>query len=454
MRIALFASDSVPLKDVAEFLRREGVEALPFALNAAERVRELEAGIEKGVLIAPRHGAGDATESVSRLLESKGPLLLCAPQPDNDDRRLLMELGAAEIITPRSWSAEHVAERILGQLILDGDTQPSGSGNLRGATRIMCELYKMMEVVAPLPDPALILGETGTGKELVAREIHRLSGRPDKFLAINCGELSLELAGSDLFGHRKGSFTGATEARVGLLAEAGSGTVFLDEIGELDLKAQSILLRALEEKKVRRVGANQLEEVKARFLLATNRDLEVECEAGRFRHDLFERMQGFTLELKPLRERRADIPLLVQGFVSEFNQDLKKELQVPTGACDCLFDYDWPGNIRELRAAVRSAAAFAGDSQFISAFHLREATMRRRKQGKSIPVASPDNKGYTVAFDPNTDKWKEFSKRAQSYYFRAILEATGGNKEKAIALSGLSRSQFYEKLKEISSREE
>jgi DNA-binding NtrC family response regulator len=454
MTIALFSSDVVSLNGVAAFLRREGVEALPFTLDAVARLRELEATIEKGVLIVPKHGAGEATESVSRLLGDQRALLLCAPQPDNDDRKLLKELGAAEIITPRTWNAEHIAERILAQLILDNDVQPNASGTLRGATRVMREMYAKLEIISLLPDAVIILGETGTGKELVAKEIHRLSGRPDKLVAVNCAELSIELAGSDLFGHKKGSFTGATEARQGLLAEAGHGTIFLDEIGELDFKGQAILLRVLEEKKVRRVGANQLEEVHARFLLATNRDLEIECEAGRFRQDLFERIRGFTLELKPLRERLADIPLLVQCFVSDFNRELQKQIHVPEGAYDCLFDYDWPGNIRELRGAVRNAAAFAGEGGSISTFHLRESILRRRKQIKRVsPASSGDNVAF-VPFNPNTDTWREVLKRAQSIYFRSILEATGGSKEKAISLSGLGRTQFYEKLKEIDSSDE
>ena len=454
MTIALFASDSVPLKDVAAFLRDEGVEAIPFPLKSGARISRLEPVIQKGVLIVSKHGAGDVTESVGRLLGDNRTLILCAPQPDNNDRQLLIELGATAIITPRTWEAEHIGERILSQLILDGDVQPNKSGNLRGATRTMRELYEELAIIAPLSDPVLILGETGTGKELVAGEIHRLSIKRDKFVVINCGELSLELAGSDLFGHKKGSFTGATETRQGLLAAAEHGTVFLDEIGELDLKAQAFLLRVLEEKRIRRVGANQFEEVNARFLLATNRDLETECTAGRFRQDLFERIRGFTVELKPLRERRADIPLLAQHFVSEFNQELKEDRQIPSGAFDCLFEYDWQGNVRELRAALRKAAAFADKSGFISVFHLLESTLRRRKQKNFASFISSENQGHVVAFDPNTDKWKDFIKRAQSIYFRSILKATSGNREKAISLSGLSRSQFYEKLKEIDLREE
>lgn len=451
MSIALFASDPVPLSDVATLLLREGVEARPFALNLGARAHSVDVDIHKAVLIAPRHGAGEATERVSRLLGDGRALILCAPQPDNSARRLLTELGAADIITPRTWSADHIAERILGRLILDGEVQPLASGGLRGATQAMRGLYKELAVIAPLSDPVLVLGETGTGKELVAGEIHRLSGRGGRLVAVNCGELSVELAGSDLFGHKKGSFTGATEARQGLLAQAGPGTVFLDEIGELDPKAQAILLRVLEEKKVRPVGGNRLEDVEARFVLATNRDLEAESEEGRFRRDLFERIRGFTVELEPLRRRRADIPLLVDHFVKEFNHELGRTLRIPDGAFDCLFDYDWRGNIRELRAAVRRDAAFADQDGYLSVLDLLEATSRMRKQNRAAPADGRD--GNAVAFDPLRDKWKDFIKRAQAVYFRSILKAAGGNREKAVALSGLSRSQFYEKLKDLESEE-
>src|SRR5205085_9780441 len=150
-------------------------------------------------------------------------------------------------------------------------------------------------------------------------------------------------------------------------------------------KAQAILLRVLEEKQVRRLGSNETEAVPARIVLATNRDLEMECGAGRFRQDLFERIRGFTLELQPLRDRRADIPLLVRRFLAEFNQETSRDVQLPSGAFDCLFNYEWVGNIRELRAAVRKAAAFADPAGSISILHLLQATRRshKRKPGSS-----------------------------------------------------------------------
>jgi two-component system response regulator HydG len=448
--IALFTTESSLLQSVASILAGEGLDVRAIAWDAMRSFASLGPEIDKGVLVVTKHGAGEPTAWVRRLLADGRRLILCTPQTDIQSYQLLEELGANEIITPRTWQPEHVAERVLAQLILDGDVTPSACGRLRGASRVMRDLYRDMAVIAPLSDPVLILGETGTGKELVAGELHNLSGRPDKFLPINCGELSLELAGSDLFGHKKGSFTGATEARQGLLAEAGRGTIFLDEIGELDLKAQAILLRVLEERKVRRVGSNQMEDVPARIVLATNRDLESECEEGRFRKDLFERIRGFALELCPLRERRDDIPLLVHYFLAEFSRETGRVLKLVGGALDGLFDYEWPGNVRELRAAVRRAAAFANPDGFVTDWQLSPATRRGRKRAEPGGSPGPDNAKYFVTFDPAVDTWKDFLERAQAVYFQALLTDTGNNKTEAHRRSGLSSSQFYEKIKSIS----
>lgn len=444
MTIALFSTDLAFIRSVELVLADEGLDVRAFEWDSLRALAALGPEVGKGVLIVNKHGAGDPTAWVRRLLTGDRRLILCSPQIDAEGYQLLRELGATEIITPRTWQAEHVAERVLAQLIMDGDITPAECGRLRGASRAMRALYREMQVMAPLADPVLILGETGTGKDLVAGELHKLSGRPDKFLPVNCGELSRELAGSDLFGHKRGSFTGATEARQGLLAEAGRGTMFLDEIGELDLKAQAILLRVLEEKKVRRIGSNQAEEVPARIVLATNRDLDVECEEGRFRQDLFERIRGFALELCPLRERREDIPLLAYHFLQEFSLETGRELTLPSSALDGLCAYDWPGNVRELRAAVRRAAAFAGPDGVVTDWQLSPATRRRRKG-----AAGPADVKNFVPFDPETDTWREFLERAQGAYFKALLKATGNNKAEARRRSGLSSSQFYEKIKSI-----
>jgi transcriptional regulator with GAF, ATPase, and Fis domain len=379
---------------------------------------------------------GEATSRVRAALLKGCRLLLCIPLPV--ERSVLMDWGADDIITPASMSARHVAERILAQLISEELVQPYRCGGLYGATSQMRELYSHIETVARLDDPLLILGETGTGKELVAREVHERSVRQDIYVAVNCAELNPELFGSELFGHEKGAFTNAIQTRRGLLAEAEKGTVFLDEIGDLDLQAQAKLLRVLEDKKIRRIGANHWEDVPVRILLATNRNLEGDCLSGRFRSDLFERIRGFIIELPPLRERKADIPLLMKHFLAAYNDEYKLHLDIPLGAIDSLFRYSWPGNVRELRAAVRRAAAYADTSGHISSLILQEAT-----RGRKTNVSK-----NSVEFNPSTDTWRDVQKLAQEAYFRAILAETKGNKDVAIKLSGLGKSQFYEKLHE------
>jgi DNA-binding NtrC family response regulator len=442
MSIALIASDPISLGDLVHLLNQEGVAVHSCSLEASLKCLS-DGSFEKAVLIVAQHGAGAQIEKVRSTFGTGRHLILCSPQPSNADRQLLLELGADEVITPRTWHPTHSAERILAQLILEREIQPSSHGGLQGATKMMQNLYRDIETVSPLSDTVLILGETGTGKELIAREIHRLSGRSDNFIALNCAELSVELSGSDLFGHKKGSFTGATETRHGLLAEAGGGTAFFDEIGEFDLSAQAKLLRVLEDKTVRRVGSNTWEMIHARFILATNRDLEGECQKGTFRTDLFHHINDLTLKTVPLREHLSDIPLLVEHFVAEFNREYNQSLRVPSSALDRLFEYQWPGNVRELRGIVRKAAAYADQTGYINAVRLQEATRHRLH---SSPLKN------SVEFDVISNKWRDVLNRAQLAYFTALLNATSGNKEEAAKRAGLSRSQFYEKLKEINSK--
>lgn len=440
MTIALFASKQVLLPQVAAALEREGVNVASFILHEELNRSRFKGSIEKGVLISPERGVvdvGEQTERAREIIGQQRRLILCAPQPSAPDRLTLLECGASEIIEPQSWAAEHIAVRILGQLILDADIQTSRLGDLCGATRLMRDLYDHIQKLALVSEPVLIRGETGTGKELVAGEIHKFNNRSDTYIPVNCPEISQELLSSELFGHKKGAFTGADRDRVGLIAAAGKGTVFLDEIGDLDLQAQAKLLRVLEYRKVRRVGANNLEDVEARMVLATNRNLEDACEEGSFRRDLLERIRGFTLELPPLRERKADIPLLVHHFVEEYNKEHTCELKVPPEGIDCLFRYDWPGNVRELRAVIRKAALYADTAGCISSIILQESVRGRE-------IKAPRN---SIPFDPAVDTWRDVASRAWSIYSRSLLAQTNGNKEAAAKQSGLSRSQFFERIK-------
>ncbi|HEX8251340.1 MAG TPA: sigma 54-interacting transcriptional regulator [Pyrinomonadaceae bacterium] len=452
MSIALLGTEIIFLPEVARLLKSEEVKVYHSVLEDLLK-NKIADDVESVFLIVPKHGTGELISFARKWIGKERKLILCAPQSYMNSSWLLKEMGANEIITPRSWKkAEDIAERILAQLILDGNITPTASGCLKGGTKQMRDLYKEIDITAKVSDPALILGETGTGKELVAREIHLQSQRRGKFVTINCGELGREMINSELFGHKKGAFTGAIDTRQGLFALAGGGSIFLDEIGELDSAAQAVLLRVLENAEMRQVGSNEPTKILARFILATNRNLEEECSAHRFRQDLLERIRGFAISLCPLRERRADIPLLVNHFIAEFCQEYDKKLYLPEGIYECLFNYDWIGNVRELRAAVRRAAANADSEGKVDFYQLLQATLRKGHQ--EMPASEGASEKNIISFNPKCDSWKDIMKHAQDIYFPAIIESAGGNKEEARRVSGLGKSQFYEKLREINKESE
>src|SRR5919107_2213411 len=232
---------------------------------------------------------------------------------------------------------------------------------LVGRSPAMIELYKEIARVAPSRSTVLITGESGTGKELVARSIHKHSPRASRpFVPVNCGALAETLLESELFGYVRGAFTGAASDRKGLWEEAEGGTLFLDEAGETSPAMQVKLLRALQEGEVRRVGSTKPVNVDARVVAATNRDLEKEVRAGRFREDLFYRLSVVNLRVPPLRERRGDIPLLAERFLSAASENANRaRLRLTEEALSRLVSYDWPGNVRELESAVEYAALHA-----------------------------------------------------------------------------------------------
>ncbi|HWP55811.1 MAG TPA: sigma-54 dependent transcriptional regulator [Pyrinomonadaceae bacterium] len=333
-----------------------------------------------------------------------------------------------------------MSERILSQIALDKQIEPNQLGGLRGASMKIRELYSDIEKLARLSETVLLIGETGTGKELVARELHNRSGRTGPYTPINCPEISPELISSELFGHVKGAFTGADKTRPGLIASAANGTVFLDEIGDLDLPSQSKLLRVLEDRTIRKVGANVFESVNARIVLATNRNLKLACDEGTFRVDLYERIRGFKVDVPPLRTRKSDIPLLAHHFVSEYDKEYNTAHRIADASVDCLFRYDWPGNVRELRGVIRRATAYADANGFISAWVLQE----------SVRTPEAMIQSNAVPFDPAVDSWMDIQNRAERAYFSALLAHTGGKRDAAMKRSGLHKTQFFAKLKKLS----
>lgn len=439
--LTLMAADTEQLSAIASCLKRND---LPIAvLNVAALASGAESPDPGPVfLFLPDKNLipnGELTKRVRDSLGSERRLVLCMPLTTH--RKQLLEMGADDIIIPASPSPTDVAERILGEVISSGHIQPTSCGQLRGATEPMRKLYREIETVASFErEPMLILGETGSGKELVARELHNQSSRANgPLIAVNVGELQSELFGSDLFGHRKGAFTTAISERKGLIQTAEGGTLFLDEIGTLETSLQIKLLRVLEDRAVRKLGDNESVKVDVHFVFATNKNLEEECEVGRFQRDLFARIRAITLNVPPLRERRADIPLLCDHFLQEFNREYGRECIIPPNAIDCLFKYDWPENVRELRNALRKAAVFADEGGCISANVLIESTQGR--QSRAVR--------NTVEFDPWMHRWHDLVEMAEEVYFKAVLIAAQGNREVAIKMSGLSKAQFYHKLKDI-----
>jgi two-component system response regulator AtoC len=239
--------------------------------------------------------------------------------------------------------------------------------NLVGASEQMIELYEMIERVSKSDSNVLIQGETGTGKELVARSIHYASSRaPKKFVAVVCSALPEQLLESELFGHKRGSFTGAVRDERGLLEEADGGTIFLDEIADAPLSVQAKLLRVLEEGEIRRVGDTQYRKVDVRVICATNKRLSDEVRAGRFREDLFYRLNVITIPIPPLRERRKDIPLLAEHFLKLYSSKMSKRLLgFGEGALESLVNNDWPGNVRQLENAIERAVALSESDRIV-----------------------------------------------------------------------------------------
>ena len=303
---------------------------------------------------------------------------------------------------------------------------------LIGKSPRFVECLKMVGRVAPTSLPVLITGESGTGKEIVANAVHRRSKRADgPFVTVNCGAIPVELIESELFGHAKGSFTGASGDRMGLWEEAAGGTLFLDEITETPPQFQVKLLRALQESEIRRVGANRTIKVDARIICATNRDIEQEVIEGRFRQDLMYRMNAVTIKLPPLRERTEDIPLLASHFASRV---AASKVSFSADASKALKSYAWPGNVRELENAVLHAVSMADD--VIYPEHLPERVRTNGAAGHQ-PLHSNGGDPLEVEFDSGGDipSLAEMEVR----YVTRVMQYTGGNKQAAARVLNIDR---------------
>ena len=302
-----------------------------------------------------------------------------------------------------------------------------------GRSPAMQELFDMIRRLAPHARTALITGETGTGKELVARALHKLGPRRDRrFVAFNCSAVVETLFESELFGHIRGAFTGAGDAKVGLFESADGGTLFLDEVGELPLPVQAKLLRVLEQGDVQRVGSTDARRVDVRTVAATNRRLATEVAAGRFRQDLYYRLNVVEIGLEPLRDRSEDIPYLTAAFIKEFAERFHKPLVgVSRGAERLLHDAPWPGNIRELRNVIERACMLS-EGRILSEREVLAALggVRPSRAAAARPADAREE------FEPALDRLK----------VERVLQQVGGNRSAAARVLGISRRALYRRL--------
>jgi len=305
-----------------------------------------------------------------------------------------------------------------------------GQQDLISTSGAMRKVGELIEKVAPSKASVAISGESGTGKEVVARAIHNLSLRREKpFIAINCASIPATLIESEFFGHERGAFTGADQRRPGVFEMAHGGTLFLDELGEIPIELQAKLLRVLEEGKLRRIGGKVEIEVDVRVLCATNRDLKQEIKNQRFREDLYFRLNVFQVHLPPLRDRREDIPILVQHFVEKFGGDSAKRVTgVHPEAMEVLKAHDWPGNIRELRNAVERAVILC-DGELITREHLPP----------DMAGKSPERHTFRLPYGLSLDA-------VEREYILGSLQRNGNNKARTAEILGVSEKTLYNKL--------
>lgn len=343
-----------------------------------------------------------------------------------------MKLGARDYIS-KPVNPEDLLQKInevfnagvkTGKQIPVSESVPEETNYLEGQSEAARQLYTYVKLVAPTSMSVLINGASGTGKEYVAKRIHQLSKRSEKpFVAIDCGAIPKELAASEFFGHKKGSFTGAIEDKVGAFIEADGGTIFLDEIGNLSYDVQVQLLRVLQERRVKPIGTTTEVKVDVRLIAATNEDLKASIKSGAFREDLYHRINEFTIYMPHLCERGEDIPLFANFFLDQANRELEKPVPgfLPE-AMEKISQYTWPGNLREMRNTVMRAALLAQGNP-IRVEHL----------GIDMNIDKPIN----ILHDPDSERTKIVS----------ALQKCSGNKSKAAAMLGIDRKTLYNKLK-------
>ncbi|MCE8023140.1 sigma-54-dependent transcriptional regulator [Billgrantia aerodenitrificans] len=362
-----------------------------------------------------------------------------------------LKIGADDFLT-KPLDLESVGEAVyrvlenrrLAERFQQGES-PGHFHGIVGESETMQALFHDAARLAKSDAPILILGESGTGKELLARAIHAESPRAaEPFIAVNCASIPSELMESEFFGHVKGAFTGASDSRQGLFQAANGGSLFLDEIGEMSPGLQAKLLRALQEKMVKAVGAEKEESVDVRIIAATHRDLEQEIESGNFRSDLFYRLETFSLRIPPLRERQGDIERLVSALIEKHATAQGKRIEsVEPVALQTLLDYPYPGNVRELENAIMRAVTLAEEG-LLSHADLPERIRQHGQEQRGVVRQIEAGSALVARSQQSWPSLEEVEKR----YIQKVLEATGGNKRRTADILGIARRTLYRRLEE------
>jgi DNA-binding NtrC family response regulator len=426
-------------RDMLELLRRNmaAMGLTPFAANNVVDAIEVLGNSPVDLVITDLNMPGIGGLQLVKYLSQHHPglpVLVITGYPDLNNAVEVMKLGALEYLVKPFTQDElrKAVERVLGARITEPEAEddvPEVFHGIIGRAPAMRELFRTIERTRNNRATVLITGESGTGKEMVARAIHynsKWSAAP--FIAVNCGAIPDQLLESELFGHVKGAFTGAITNRAGFFQAADGGTLFLDEIGNASPAVQAKLLRAIQDKQITMLGATKPQQVEVRLISASNNDLLAMVRQGTFREDLYYRLNVIHMHLPALRERAADIPLLVDHFNKRFSKELgKAPLRFPPRIMDTLTSYSWPGNVRELENLVHRLVI------------MKDLTVEMEDLPVHMKMQAPQPAAMTDPLLPLAE--------VERRHIRRVLEATGGNKTKAAEVLGIDRKTLREKLK-------
>ena len=422
----------------------------------------------------------DAVISDYRLGDMEGKELIAALKQKNPAVKILMITGYSDIKTAveviKLGAYDYITKPLIPEEVFsilntllqlpaensNKKTNPSEVSDKRiavneegeffeGKSPAAIALYSQVNIVAATNYSIILYGESGTGKEVIARTIHNMSKRHDKpFVAMDCGTLSKELAGSELFGHVKGAFTGALQDKEGHFELANGGTLFLDEVGNLSTEVQATLLRVIQERKFRRVGGNKEMEVDVRLIVASNENLQEAYRKGKFREDLYHRFNEFSINLPPLRNRKEDILPLTEFFMSKATIELNKDITgIDDSVVQTFLQYSWPGNLREFRNVIRRAVLLTKPGTKVSAETMPwEINSSNAFSPSTMEVTAPQPAQVAqVTLNGENDILKEAATRAEYETIMTVLQQVNFNKKKAAELLKIDRKTLYNKIK-------